>query len=131
MFFSHRKHDLAVFNKLNTLFNESSLDKMLQRYRGGALSSEDEKALEGFVETTSRIDSRYRHSFLILVTDQLAFEMLRLLSDIRKPSGPALQGGKPYRSESLGHYDIAWHNLRHVWMAFRNYRLAINKQLKV
>lgn len=131
MFFSHYHHDMAVFNKLNTLFNESSLNTMLQHYREGERSSEDEKALEGFVEATSRIASRYHHSFLNLVTDHLAFEMLQLLSDIRKPSGSALQGGKPVHSESLEHSDFALHNLRHTWIAFRNYRMAIRKQLKV
>ena len=130
MFSSHRQHDLAVFNKLNTLFNESSLDNMLQHYREGKLSPEDAKTLEGFVEATSRGHSRYHHSFLVVVTDQLAFEMLQMLCDIRKP-GSALKGGQPYRFESLEHPDIAWHNLRHVWMAFRNYRMAIRKQLKV
>jgi hypothetical protein len=133
----NREHDLAIFNKLDAIANETRIDDILHyRIHASDLRSEDDHVLQDLIDALQRIENQYLDSVLRLRAEQLAWEMRKLVSFVGQTFWPVPSGRLKFRPDLIAEhiYKAEWKELNQklekAWEAYGNYRSSIKVRLR-
>jgi len=133
-----RKHDVAVFKKLNAIANESRIDDILHhRIVTSQLRPEDEQLIDNLIGAFHRIENRYLDATVQLRADELVWEMDRLAAIVSTTFWSGQHGWKKFRPNLIDKpvHDAEWKELNdridRTWDAYGAYRMAVKERLKV
>jgi hypothetical protein len=134
----NRQHDVAVFHKLDTILDESRIEKILKySFFTECLRFEERELLYKFVDALQCVENQYLHLVIELRAKKLAWEMSQLLrtvgSTFWSDDGEIFR----FRPDPIDPtaYDREWDKLHDgiekTWKAYKTYREVVKDRLKV
>jgi hypothetical protein len=132
---ANRQHDVAVFQKLDDILDESRIEKILNHsIFTEYFRFEEREQLYTFIEALQRVENQYLHPVIDLRAQRLASEMTELLETVG--STFCSDDGEIFRFRPAPTlYDSGWKELndglQKTWRAYKSYRNAVKDRLKM
>ena len=134
----NRKHDVAIFKKLDAIADESRVDEILNRsIYTSHFHFEEHDVLRQFINALQRIENQYLESVIRLKAEQLAWEMGGLLSFVGQTFWSVPAGHLTFHPDPIDPevYDAERKQLNEklekAWDAYKTYRTVVNERLRV
>jgi hypothetical protein len=135
---ANREHDVAVLHKLDTILNESQMEKLLRySFFTECLRREERDLLYQFVDALQCPENQYLHPVIARRARRLAREMSQLLQTVGSTFWSDDREIFRFRPDPIDPtaYDREWERLQDeiesTWMAYKTYRQAVKDRLIV
>jgi len=134
----NREHDVAIFQKLDAIADESRVDEILNRsIYTRHFHFEEHDVLRQFINALHRIENQYLESVIHLRAEQLAGEMGELLSFVGQTFWVDPAGHLTFRPDPIdpvvcdAERKQLDEKLEKAWDAYKTYRKVVNERLMI